>query len=98
MSEDPHDQLLLQIRGAVAEKAGMKRSDVRQIQWDFNQTWHRQFLLKPCRLTANLVIGETSRASHAKQSIGAHKILWRHGNYGRALSPGCGGTPSGPVE
>src|SRR5215813_4521316 len=69
----------------AAIKAGMKHSDVRQIQWDFNQTWHRQFLLKPCRLTANLVIGETSRASHAKQSIGAHKILWRHGNYGRAM-------------
>src|SRR6516162_834364 len=57
----------------------------RQIQWDFNQSWHRQFLLKPCCLTANLVIGETSRASHAKQSIGAHKILWRHGSYGRAM-------------
>src|SRR5215467_9267965 len=68
----------------AAIKAGMKNADVRQIQWDFNQSWHRQFLLKPCCLTANLVIGETSRASHAKQSIGAHKILWRHGSYGRA--------------
>src|SRR5262249_35259146 len=68
----------------AAIKAGMKHSDVRQIQWDFNQSWHRQFLLKPCCLTANLVIGETSRASYAKQSIGAHKILWMHGNYGRA--------------
>src|SRR5262249_47697065 len=61
----------------AAIKAGMKHSDVRQIQWDFNQSWHRQFLLKPCCcFTANLDIAETSRASHAKQSIGTHKMLW----------------------
>src|SRR5262245_37294973 len=64
-------------RQVAAIEAGMKHADVRQIQWDFNQSWHRLFLLKPCCfLTANLVTGETSRASHAKQSIGAHNILW----------------------
>src|SRR5262249_21784961 len=48
-----------------------------QIQWDFNQSWHLQFLFRRCCfLTANLVTGETSRASQAKQSIGAHNILW----------------------
>src|SRR5262245_60412104 len=64
-------------RQIAAIKASVKHADVRQIQWDFNQSWHRLFLLKLCCcLTADLVIGETRRASHAKQSIEAHKILW----------------------